>query len=176
LTVEPGFAQSTYGSGLDKLENLDVEDQYNATIIEPIFPQWVAINFSTTGTEQQLLVGFSKSVYWRLISSSNTVRLCCCNRVLFPGDMSSYDEFGSSSANDYGIQEYFQDNYQLTASYIGAHDASFTTEDCILISEGPVLQSQVADFDALLTSQGVMHTLLNQTNDAHTWSSGCPGP
>ena len=35
-----------------------------------------------------------------------------------------------------------------------------------------MFQSQVADFDALLTSQGVMHTLLNQTSDAHTWSSG----
>ena len=50
--------------------------------------------------------------------------------------------------------------------------APFTNEDRILISEGPAFQSQVADFDALLTSQGVMHTLLNQTNDAHTWSGG----
>ena len=86
LPVEPGLSQSTYGSGLDELQKLDVEDQYNATIIEPIFPmnswyadnpndptinyetfvadilpQWVDSNFSTTGTEQNLLVGFSKS-------------------------------------------------------------------------------------------------------------------
>ena len=38
LPVEPGLAQSTYGNGLDELQKLDVEDQYNATIIEPIFP------------------------------------------------------------------------------------------------------------------------------------------
>ena len=29
-----------------------------------------------------------------------------------------------------------------------------------LISEGPVFQSQVADFDTLLSSQGVIHTPL----------------
>ena len=34
------------------------------------------------------------------------------------------------------------------------------------------LPTQVADFDALLTSQGVEHTLLTQTSDAHSWSGG----
>ena len=91
LPVGPGVDQSGFGSGLDELANLDVEDQYNATIIEPIFPmdswyadnpndptinyetfvadnlpQWVDSNFSTTGTEQNLLVGFSKSGYGAL--------------------------------------------------------------------------------------------------------------
>ena len=65
-----------------------------------------------------------------------------------------------------------KNNYQLTDSFIDALKAPFTTQDRILISEGPVFQSQVADFDSLLTSHGVMHTLLNQTNDAHNWSSG----
>ena len=46
LPVEAGLAQSTYGSGLDELQQLDVQDQYNATIIEPIFPidSWYANN------------------------------------------------------------------------------------------------------------------------------------
>jgi hypothetical protein len=60
----------------------------------------------------------------------------------------------------------------MISSFIDAHDASFTTQDRIPISEGPVFQSQVADFYGLLTSQGVMHTTLNQTNDAHIWSGG----
>src|SRR4029077_3482162 len=38
LQVGPGLARSTYGSGLNELENLDAEAQYNTTIIEPIFP------------------------------------------------------------------------------------------------------------------------------------------
>ena len=46
LPVEAGLAQSTYGSGLDELRQIDVEDQYNATIVEPIFPidSWYADN------------------------------------------------------------------------------------------------------------------------------------
>ncbi len=198
LQVEPGLAQSTYGSGLDELEKLDVEDQYNATIIEPIFPidswyadnpndptinyetfvadilpQWVDSNFSATGTEKNLLVGLSKSGYGALdLEFKHPSVFSAVAAFDFPGDMSSYDEFGSSSANDYGTQANFQDNYEMNASFIDAHATPFTTQDRILISEGPVFQSQVADFDSLLTSQGVMHTTLNQTNDAHTWSSG----
>jgi S-formylglutathione hydrolase FrmB len=198
LPVQSGLAQSTYGSGLDELENLDVEDQYNATIIEPIFPmdswyadnpndptinyetfladilpQWVDSNFSTTGTEQNLLVGFSKSGYGALdLEFRHPSAFSAVAAFDFPGDMSSYDEFGSSSADDFGTQANFQDNYQMNASFIDAHDASFTSQDRILISEGPAFQSQVADFDTLLTSQGVMHTTLNQTSDGHSWSGG----
>ena len=199
LPVEGGLAQSLYGgSGLDALQALDVEDQYNATIIEPIFPmdswyadnpndptinyetfvadilpQWVDSNFSTTGTEQNLLVGFSKSGYGALdLELKHPSVFSAVAAFDFPGDMTSYNDYGGSSANDYGTQANFQDNYQMNTSFINAHDASFTTQDRILISEGPAFQSQVADFDALLTSQGVMHTLLSQTNDAHTWSGG----
>ena len=32
--------------------------------------------------------------------------------------------------------------------------------------------TDVADFDALLTSHGVLHTLLTQTSVAHSWSGG----
>jgi hypothetical protein len=198
LPVEPGLAQSTYGSGLDELAKLDVEDQYNATIVEPIFPmdswyadnpndatidyetfvadilpQWVDSNFSTTGTEKNLLVGFSKSGYGAVdLELKHPSVFSAVTAFDFPADMSSYDEFGGSSADDYGTQANFQDNYQMNASFIAAHNAQFTNQDRILISEGPSFQSQVVDFDTLLTSQGVMHTLLNQTNDAHTWSGG----
>jgi Domain of unknown function (DUF4347)/Tryptophan-rich Synechocystis species C-terminal domain/Putative esterase len=198
LPVEPGLAQSTYGSGLDELEGLDVEDQYNATIIEPIFPidswyadnpndptvnyetfvadilpQWVDSNFSITGNEQNLLVGFSKSGYGALdLELKHPSVFSAVAAFDFPGDMTSYDTFGSSSANDYGTQENFQNNYELSENFINALKAPFTTQDRILISEGPVFQSQVADFDTLLTSQGIAHTLLTQTNDAHSWSGG----
>ena len=38
LPVEPGLAQSTYGDGLDQLRQLDVQDQYNATIMLRAYP------------------------------------------------------------------------------------------------------------------------------------------
>ncbi len=143
------------------------------TFVADILPQWVDSNFSTTGTEQNLLVGLSKSGYGALdLELKHPSVFSAVAAFDFPGDMSSYDEFGSSSANDYGTESNFQDNYELTSSFVDALKAPFTTQDRILISEGPVFQSQVADFDDLLTSQGVMHTLLNQTSDAHNWTSG----
>jgi hypothetical protein len=199
LPVEPGLTQSTFGDGLDELKGLDVEDQYNATIIEPIFPidswyadspndstinyetfvsdilpQWVDSNFSTTGTEHNLLIGFSKSGYGALdLELKHPSVFSAVAAFDFPGDMSSYDEFGSSSADDYGTQANFQDNYQMNASFIDAHKAPFTTQDRIWISEGPAFQSQVSDFDSLLTSEGVMHTYsTTEASDAHTWSGG----
>jgi S-formylglutathione hydrolase FrmB len=120
------------------------------------------------------LVGFSKSGYGALdLELKHPSVFSAVAAFDFPADMTSYDDYGASSANDYGTQANFQDNYQLTASFIDAHDAAFTTQDRILISEGPAFQSQVADFDTLLTSQGVAHTLLtDQTNDTHTWAGG----
>jgi Tryptophan-rich Synechocystis species C-terminal domain/Putative esterase len=199
LPVEPGLTQPTFGSGLDELESLDVEDQYNATIIEPIFPidswyadnpndpsidyetfmatylpEWVDSHFSTTGTEQNLLVGFSKSGYGAVdLLLKHPSVFAAAAAFDFPADMATYDQAGSSSADDYGTEANFENNYQLTGSFINSLKAPFTTEDRLLISEGPDYGTQVADFDALLTSQGVMHTLSTaQTNDAHSWSGG----
>lgn len=66
----------------------------------------------------------------------------------------------------------FEINYQLTGTFIDDLKAPFATEARILISEGPVFETQVADFHALLTARGVAHILLAQTNYAHRWSGG----
>ena len=198
LPVEAGLAQSTYGSGLDELQQLDVQDQYNATIIEPIFPidswyannptdatidfetfmatllpAWVDSNFATSGTEKNLLIGFSKSGYGALdLLFKHPSVFDAVAAFDFPADMAAYDDFGSSSSGDYGTDANFQNNYRMTGTFIDTWKAPFTTEDRILISEGSVFATQVADFDALLTSHGVEHTLLTQTSDAHSWSGG----
>jgi 20S proteasome alpha/beta subunit len=198
LPVEAGLAQSTYGSGLDELQKLDVQDQYNTTIIEPIFPidswyannptdttinfetftavllpAWVDSNFATSGTEKDLLIGFSKSGYGALdLLFKHSSVFDGIAAFDFPADTAAYDDFGSSSSGDYGTDANFQNNYRMTGTFIDNWKAPFTTEDHILISEGPVFQTGVADFNALLTSHGVENTLLTQTFDAHTWSSG----
>ena len=124
LPVEAGLAQSTYGSGLDELRLLDVQDQYNATIIEPIFPidswyansntdatinfetfmatlltEWVDSNFATSGTEENLLIGFSKSGYGALdLLFKHPSVFDAAAAWDFPADMAAYDDFGSSSS------------------------------------------------------------------------------
>ena len=137
-----------------------------------ILPQWVDSNFSTTGTEKNLLVGLSKSGYGGLdLELKHPSVFSAVAAFDFPGDMSSYDDYGNS-IDGYGTQSNFQENYEMSNSFINTMKTPFTTQDRILISEGPAFQSQVMDFDALLTSQGVMHTVLNQAGDAHNWSSG----
>ena len=85
LPVEPGLG-TQYGDGIDTLRSLDAQNQYNLTIVEPTFQfdswyadnptdsniryetfmtqdlvPWVTKNLSTTGHEQNWLIGFSKS-------------------------------------------------------------------------------------------------------------------
>jgi hypothetical protein len=198
LPVEPGLAQSTYGNGLDELQRLGVQNQYNTTIVEPIFaidswyadnpsdttinfetfmskylPAWVARNFSTSGAEKNLLVGFSKSGYGALDLLFKYPSLFDAAAAFdFPADMAAYDEFGSSPSQNYGTDTNFQNNYRLTNTFIDTWKAPFTTAERVWISEGPAYHTHVANFSALLTSQGVSHTLSIQTNNAHTWSGG----
>ena len=199
LPVEPGLTGLQLGSGLNELENLDVQDRYNATIIEPIFPmlswyadnpndatidyetfvadilpQWVDSHFSTTGNEKNLIIGFSKSGYGALdLLFKHPTVFDAAAAFDFPADMKSYTSLGSSTANNYGTQANFQDNYELDQSFINAYKAPFTTQDRLWISEGPLFKQDVGDFDHLLTSQGVMHTLsTTETNDAHSWTGG----
>jgi chemotaxis methyl-accepting protein methylase len=198
LPVEPGLAQSTYGNGLNELQLLGVQNQYNTTIVEPIFPidswyadnpsnttinfeafmskylpAWVDRNFATSGSEKNLLVGFSKSGYGALdLLFKHPSLFDAAAAFDFPAEMAAYDDFGTSSSRNYGTDTNFQNNYRLTNSFIGTWKAPFTTAERIWISEGPTFQTHVANFSALLRSQGVSHTHSFQVNDAHTWSGG----
>src|SRR6516225_9114681 len=199
LPVEGGLAQSNWGSGLDELRQLNVQNQYDATIIEPIFPidpwyadnpidptidfetftatllpAWVKSNFATSGTEENLLIGFSKSGYGALdLLFKHPSVFDGAAAWDFPADMAAYDTFGSSSSGDYGSDANFQANYRMTASFVNTWKAPFTTDDRIWLSEGSVFPIQVAASDALLTSQGVLDTFLTtQTGDAHNWYGG----
>jgi S-formylglutathione hydrolase FrmB len=196
LPVQGGLDQSAWGDGLNQLQQLDVEDQYNATIIEPLFPieswyadsatdptinyetfmstllpAWVDSNFATSGTENNLLIGFSKSGYGALdLLFKHPDVFDAAAAWDFPADMTSYTDYGAAA--NYGTDANFQNNYRLTGSFIDTWKAPFTTEDRIWISGYDVFRNDVSDFDALLTSHGVLHTLSPQTFDAHNWFSG----
>ena len=198
LPVEPGLDPSTYGDGLDQLRQLDVQNQYNATIVEPAFPidpwyadnplnptidyetftatilpTWIDSTFDSGGTDKNLLIGFSKSGYGALdLLFKHSSTFDAAAAWDFPADMATYDAFGSSSSGDYGTDANFQNNYRMTGNFIDSWKAPFTTEDRIWISGYDVFQADVADFDALLTSHGVLNTLSPQTLNAHTWSGG----
>ncbi len=196
LPVEPGDG-TQYGDGIETLLNLDAQNQYNLTIIEPSFPTdpWYANNpsdpslqyetFMTqdlvpwveqnlgAGGGQNWLIGFSKSglgaqdllfKYPQLFSVAASWD--------FPADMNSYSEFGSSSAQVFGTDANFQANYSLTPTFLDAHKSPFLSSNRIWIGGYDVFETDMSDYDTLLTSEGIQHTTETPEEMAHRWDSG----
>jgi len=197
LPVEPGLGNN-FGDGLETLRALNAQDQYNLTIIEPTFGTdpwyadnvsdpniqyetfmaqdlvpWVTQNLATTGTEQNWLIGFSKSGIGGqdLILRHPDVFTLAASWD-FPADMSAYDSFGADSAAGYGTDANFQANYRLTNAFMDAHKAPFLSNNRIWIGGYSLYGTDVSDYDTLLTSKGIPHTTGPSLNRAHTWNSG----
>ena len=197
LPVEAGLS-TVYGDGLETLRALDAQDQYNLTIIEPSFgiepwyadnpndpsvkyetfltndlAPWVTQNLAKTGAEQKWLIGFSKSGIGAtdlILKHPDVFTLAAAWD--FPADMSTYDQFGSSSASSYGTNDNFLTNYRLTPSFIEAHKAPFLSKNRIWIGGYDVFQTDMTDFDALLNSEAVVHSTETPQNMPHRWDSG----
>jgi hypothetical protein len=86
--------------------------------------------------------------------------------------MATYDQFGPSSASVYGTDANFQANYRLTPSFVDAHKTPFLSKNRIWIGGYEAFQTDMADYDALLTSEGIAHTTETPTLMAHRWDSG----
>ena len=198
LPVQPGADNTTFGDGLDTLESLNAQNQYDLTIIEPSFGidpwyannpldpneqeetfmttelvPWVMANLSTTGTEQNWLIGLSKSGYGGmdlLLKHSNLFTLGAFWD--FPADMSSYDALGSDPAASYGTDANFQANYRLTQAFVNAYKTPFLNSNRIWLGGYSLYEQDMEDFDALLTSEGIPHTLGPMQDVVHSWTSG----
>ena len=197
LPVQSGL-QTTFGDGLATLEGIDAQDQYNLTIIEPTFAidpwyadnpndshlqyetfvtqelvPWIKQNLATTGQEQTWLLGFSKSgVGGQDLILKHPGLFTLAASWDLPADMSSYDQFGADSANNYGTDANFQANYRLSTAFVDAHKAPFLSNNRIWIGGYNLYQPDDADYDALLTSEGIVHSLTMQAYPAHSWDSG----
>ena len=197
LPVEAGLS-TVYGDGLETLRALDAQDQYNLTIIEPSFgiepwyadnpndssvryetfltndlEPWVTQNLAETGAEQRWLIGFSKSGIGAtdlILKHPDVFTLAAAWD--FPADMSAYDQY-FGSASSYGSNDNFLANYRLTPAFIEAHKAPFLAKNRIWIGGYHSFQTDMADFDALLTSEAVMHSTETPQDDVpHRWDSG----
>ena len=197
LPVEAGL-ETDFGDGLQTLQQLDAQDQYNLTIVAPSFnfdpwyadsatdpniqyetfmaselEPWVAQNLSTTGTEQNWLIGFSKSGIGGqdlILKHPNLFTLAASWD--FPADMSSYNQFGADSAAGYGTDANFQSNYRLTGAFMDAHKAPFLAENRIWIGGYGLYQTDDSDYAALLAAEGIADTTETPTLMDHDWYSG----
>jgi hypothetical protein len=197
LPVEPGLG-TTFGDGLATAEAANAQNQYNLTIIEPSFAfdpwyannpndanlqyesfmtsellPWVKANLATTGTEQNWLIGFSKSGIGAedlLLKHPDLFTLAATWD--FPADMLSYDQYGTSSANNYGTDANFQANYRLSTAFLDAHKAPFVGSNRIWIGGYSAFQTDMTDYGSLLTAEGITHSTETPTLMAHEWGSG----
>jgi hypothetical protein len=197
LPVEAGQGIS-FGDGLQVVQSLNAQNQKNLTVIEPSFASepwyadnptvaseqeetfmatelqpWVMANLSTTATEQSWLIGFSKSGIGAqdlLLKHPDAFTLAASWD--FPADMSSYDQYGPSSANSYGTDANFQANYRLTRAFLTAHEAPFVANNRIWIGGYQSFQTDISDYDTLLTSLGIKHSTETPTQMTHRWDSG----
>ena len=205
LPVEPGLG-TTYGDGLATIEAANLQNQYNLTIVEPSFAinpwyannpndpnlqyetfmtselqPWVKANLATTGTEQNWLIGFSKSGIGAedlLLKHPDLFTLAATWD--FPAGMSDYDgtdpirgtTVGGDPQDGYGTSANFQANYRLSTAFLDAHKAPFVGTDRIWIGGYNAFQADMTDYDSLLTSEGIAHSTETPTEMAHSWDSG----
>ena len=195
LPVEAGLGTFS-GDGLGTLAAFDAQDKYNLTIIEPSFTinPWYANNatdpdlqyetfmtrelvplikrnLETTGHEQIWLIGFSKSGLGAqdlILKHPDLFTLAASWD--FPADMSSYDEYGGAA--NYGTEANFQTNYRLTPSFVAKYKRPFTRTNRIWIGGYAVFKTDISDYDALLSSEGIAHTTEIPQEMAHRWDSG----
>jgi S-formylglutathione hydrolase FrmB len=152
--------------------------QYDSFMTTQLVP-WVKANLSITGTEQNWLIGFSKSGFGSqdLLFRHPGVFSVAASWD-FPADMSSYDgadpygTVGGGEADNYGTDANFQANYRLSSSFLSGHATGFTSANRIWIGSYGVFQSDMADYDALLTQLGIKHTTETPTYMPHRWDSG----
>ena len=192
----------TYGNGLETLRGLGAHNTYNVTIIAPSFSSdpwyadhptdsnykyesfmaselqpWVAANLATSGNEQHWLLGFSKS------GSGPMGGLLLRHPTLFTlgafwdsaFNISAYNDYAGSSDVNYGTDANFQNNYRLTAALLETYKTPFLTDNRIWISAATsgIFYTATTDFDALLTTKSIQHTMsLTGTARAHNWDSG----
>jgi hypothetical protein len=197
LPVEAGVG-SSFGDAISTLMAVDAQDQYNVTIIEPSFniepwyadnpndpglqyetfmttelQPWVAANLATSGIEQHWLIGFSKSgIGGQDLILKHPDLFTLAASWDFPADMSRFDQFGGSSSANYGTDANFQSNYRLTQSFLDANKTPFLANNRIWIGGFNAFQQDVIDYDALLTSEGIVHTMNTPQNIPHRWDGG----
>jgi hypothetical protein len=197
LPVEQGL-DNQFGDGLATLQAMDAQDQYNLTIVEPTFylqpwfandpldpniqyetfmtnelAPWVTANLSTSGTEQNWLIGFSKSGNGGqdlILKHPNVFTIAASWD--FPADMSTYDGLGGSPAANYGTDPNYQAGYRLTSTFVNHYSAAFKSANRIWIGAGLNNPQDVSDYEAILTSAGIPHSYVPNQSLAHRWDSG----
>ena len=200
LPVEPGV-ETTFGDGIETLARAQRAEQVQphdrrAVVSDralvrqqPVQPEHPVRDVhgrrsrslgdqepATTGKEQNWLLGFSKSGLGAqdLILKHPGVFTAAASWD-FPANMdtpTSDDGLRVGDGLDYGSDANFQANYRLTPSFVAGHSRPFQGKSRIWIGGYDVFGPDVADYDALLTANGIAHTTERPQQMLHRWESG----
>ncbi len=177
--IEPSFAIDPWYADNPNDPNL----HYETFLTNDLVP-WVTQNLTPpaasqpfaplTGNGQNWLIGFSKSgIGGADLLLKHPDLFAVAASWDFPADMATYSQFGSSSANNYGTDANFQANYRLTPTFVDTHKTPFLSKNRIWIGGYyDIFGTDVADYDALLTSEGIAHTTETPQLMPHRWDSG----
>ena len=197
LPVEESL-KSIYGDGLHILQSLDVQNEYNVTIIEPSFGieswyadnpndsnirhetfmtmeliPWVRATLEITGNEQNWLLGFSKSgIEAQALLLRHPDLFDLAASWDFPADMSAHDEYSPDSAACYSTDANFQTNYRLTSQFVDARRTPFLQDCRIWIGQGPVFANGFSKYESILTAAGVRYAAGAKLDGPHRGDGG----
>jgi hypothetical protein len=172
FAIDPWYADDPNDPGL----------RYETFMTNDLVP-WVTQNLAAPAASQPLatlagggqnwLIGFSKSGIGGqdlLLKHPDIFSLAASWD--FPADMSSYSQVDPSAAKQYGTDANFQANYRLTPAFMDAHKTPFLTKNRIWIGGYNAFKTDMTDYDALLTSEGIAHTTETPQPMTHRWDSG----
>lgn len=193
LPVEPGQGTS-FGDSMATALALGIHNTYNLTCIQPGFPvdpwyadnvsdthtqqetfmidmtNWAKANLASTGVEKHYLIGFSKSGFG--------------GQLLFLKHQDVFQAVATwDNATDYATLAQYDggpvfgtqgnlDNNKLYNPNLATWKAEGNTGSVnrIWLGAGINLVQATADYDARLTSDGILHTYSYVAADSHNWA------
>jgi putative esterase len=199
LPVSPGPEGNTqYRDGLDTVRELDAQNKYNLTVVEPSFSidpwyadnplnpnlreetyitkylvPWMKEKFAESGSAQIWLMGFSKSGIGAqdlLLKHPDLFSLAASWD--FPATMTSAFEFGANSYQSYGTNANFVKNYELSPKFLRDHAGPFTKTPRLWTGGYDFFGPAVTAYNLLLTQSGIKYTAEKFTPAEHAWTSG----
>lgn len=190
-----------YGDPMDVLYGLRIHNKYNLTVVVPAYVTagtwgndnpsnstqnnetftintlvpWIKANFSITGLEKVLLIGFSRSGFGgaTLMFRHPTV----FDKGAFwdwPFDM-TWAQTSGYGASTYGTQANFENNYQMTSGpggYVDTHKAPFQSTKRLWIGGHEAFPVDDPDTHTVYNTYGILHDADPDQLRAHAWTSG----
>jgi len=169
--IQPGLpAHPWYGNNPG-----DPQTQQETFLLDMV--TWAKANLAVTGSEPVYLIGFSSSgLGGQGLQFRHPAVFAATASWDAPFLMTSYDgadpdsgPVGGSSALVYGSDANFTANYELSTGNLTAWKGPFTSANRIWLGGFAAFQQDTIDYDARLTSAGIVHTLGTMTGVSHAW-------